>query len=88
MQVEAPNYVTASHPVTIAKKDQAEVVNTALTTGIATVTAGDLDWLVGPNQKATADVTVTNTGSAPLDVRVSEQERTSDGGHEAADLPG
>ncbi|MCX5065870.1 S8 family serine peptidase [Micromonospora lupini] len=86
VQIEAPNYVTVSHPVTITKKDQAEVVDTALTTGIATVTGADLDWLLDKNQKATADVTVTNTGSAPLDVRVSEQQRTSDGGHEAADL--
>ncbi|NES28195.1 S8 family serine peptidase [Micromonospora terminaliae] len=87
VQVEAPNYVTASHPVTIARKDQAEVVDTALTTGIATVTGGDLDWLLDKGQEATADVTVTNTGSAPLEVRLSEQKRTSDGGHEAADLP-
>jgi hypothetical protein len=87
VQVESPNYVTASHPVTIAKKDQAEVVDTALTTGIATVTGGDFDWLLDKGQKATADVTVTNTGSAPLEVRLSEQKRTSDGGHEAADLP-
>ncbi|MEU2166925.1 S8 family serine peptidase [Micromonospora chersina] len=87
VQVESPNYVTTSHPVTIAKKDQAEVVDTALTTGIATVTGGDLDWLLDKGQKATADVTVTNTGSAPLEVRLSEQKRTSDGGHEAADLP-
>ncbi|MEU4479434.1 S8 family serine peptidase [Micromonospora sp. NPDC023966] len=87
VEVSAPNYVTASHPVTIAKKDQAEVVDTALTTGIATVTGGDLDWLLDKGQKATAGVTVTNTGSAPLEVRLSEQKRTSDGGHEAADLP-
>ncbi|MEU1837477.1 S8 family serine peptidase [Micromonospora chersina] len=87
VEVSAPNYVTASHPVTIAKKDQAEVIDTALTTGIATVTGGDFDWLLDKGQKATADVTVTNTGSAPLEVRISEQKRTSDGGHEAADLP-
>ncbi|MGW9193050.1 S8 family serine peptidase [Micromonospora chersina] len=87
VEVSAPNYVTASHPVTIAKKDQAEVVDTALTTGIATVTGGDFDWLLDKGQKATADVTVTNTGSAPLEVRLGEQKRTSDGGHEAADLP-
>ncbi|SNY38684.1 S8 family serine peptidase [Paractinoplanes atraurantiacus] len=73
VQVEAPNYVTASRSVTIAKKDQAEVRDTALTTGIATVTGGDLDWLLDKGQKATANVTVTNSGSAPLDVRVSEQ---------------
>ncbi|MEV4542110.1 S8 family serine peptidase [Micromonospora echinaurantiaca] len=87
VEVSAPNYVTASHPVTIAKKDQAEVVDTALTTGVATITGADLDWLLDKGQKATADVTVTNTGSAPLEVRLSEQKRTSDGGHEAADLP-
>ncbi|GLY97765.1 S8 family serine peptidase [Actinoplanes sp. NBRC 103695] len=87
VQVSSPNYVTASQPVTIARKDQAEVMDTALTTGIATVTGGDLDWLLDKGQKATADVTVTNSGSAPLEVRVSEQKRTGDGGHEAADLP-
>ncbi|MFF5292791.1 S8 family serine peptidase [Paractinoplanes globisporus] len=87
VQVEAPNYVAASQPVTIAKKDQAEVRDTALTTGIATVAGGDLDWLLDKGQKTTANVTVTNSGSAPLEVRISEQRRTSDGGHEAADLP-
>ncbi|MEO3748229.1 S8 family serine peptidase [Plantactinospora sp. B5E13] len=87
VEVSAPNYVTASHPVTIARKDQAEVVDTALTTGIATVTGGELDWLLDRSQKSMADVTVTNTGSAPLEVRISEQKRTSGGGHEAADLP-
>ena len=56
VEVWAPNYVTASHPVTIAEKDQAEVVDTALTTGVATVTRGDLDWLLGQGQTATADV--------------------------------
>jgi hypothetical protein len=88
VQVGAPNYVTASHPVTIAGKDQAEVRDTALTTGIATVTGpGSLDWLLDKGRQATADVTVTNSGSAPLEVRVSERKRTGDGGHEAADLP-
>ncbi|MEU4560853.1 S8 family serine peptidase [Actinoplanes sp. NPDC023936] len=87
VRVEAPNYVTAGHPVTITEKDQAAVMDTALATGIATVTGADLDWLLDKGQKATADVTVTNSGSAPLEVRISEQKRTGDGGHEAADLP-
>ncbi|GIF23232.1 hypothetical protein BJ973_000412 [Actinoplanes tereljensis] len=73
VQIEAPNYVTANHPVKITKKDQAEVRDTALTTGIATVTGANLDWLLDKAQKATADVTVTNSGSAPLEVRISEQ---------------
>ncbi|GAA1406967.1 hypothetical protein GCM10009662_39780 [Catellatospora coxensis] len=87
VQVEAPNYVTAGRPVTIAKKDQAEVVDTPLATGIATVTGGDFDWFLDKGRKATAGVIVTNTGTAPLEVRISEQKRTGDGGHEAADLP-
>ncbi|BCY08308.1 S8 family serine peptidase [Actinoplanes sp. L3-i22] len=73
VKIEAPNYITTSQTVTITKKDQAEVRNTALTTGIATVTAGDLDWLLDKGQKATTKVTVTNSGSAPLDVQISEQ---------------
>ncbi|WP_127502179.1 S8 family serine peptidase [Actinoplanes solisilvae] len=73
VQVESPNYVTVSRSVTIAKKDQAEVMDTALTTGIATVAGGDLDWFLDKGQKATGKVTVTNSGSAPLDVRLSEQ---------------
>ncbi|MCO8276827.1 carboxypeptidase regulatory-like domain-containing protein [Actinoplanes sp. TRM 88003] len=72
VRIEAPNYVAVTHPVTITNKDQAEVRDTALTTGIATVAGGELDWLLDKNQKATAKVTVTNSGSAPLDVRVSE----------------
>ncbi|XVV15434.1 S8 family serine peptidase [Actinoplanes sp. CA-131856] len=74
VQISAPNYVTVSKPVTIAKKDQAEVMNAALTTGIATVTGGDLDWLLDKGSSATAKVTVTNSGSAPLEVRISEAE--------------
>ncbi|WP_436534386.1 S8 family serine peptidase [Actinoplanes sp. HUAS TT8] len=73
VRIEAPNYIATSQTVTITKKDQAEVRNTALTTGIATVTGTDLDWLLDKGQKATGTVTVTNSGSAPLDVRISEQ---------------
>jgi len=74
--VWAPNYVASSgHPVTIAEKDQAEVVDTALTTGIATISGGDFDWFLGPDQSATAELTVTNTGSAPLRLDASEQQR-------------
>jgi hypothetical protein len=87
VDVWAPNYVASHHRVTIAEKDQAEVVDTALATGIATVSGGDLDWFLGPDQKATADLTVTNTGSAPLHVVASEQQRTDQGEHVAGDLP-
>jgi len=87
VEVSAPNYVTAGKTVTIEAKDQAEVYDTALATGVATVTGGALDWFLGQSQTATTDVTVTNTGSAPLELRLSEQGRTADGGHEAADLP-
>lgn len=87
VDVWAPNYVASSHPVTIAKKDQAEVVDTALTTGVATVSGGDFDWLLGPGQKATAELTVTNTGSAPLQVAASEQQRSDQGDHVPGDLP-
>jgi hypothetical protein len=83
--VSSPNYVTDSHQVTITERGQAEVLDSALTTGIATVT-GDLEWFLGPDRTATKTVKVTNTGSAPLQVRLSEQQRTDDG-HEAADLP-
>jgi hypothetical protein len=86
VEVSAPNYVTASHPVTIAEKDQAEVLDTALTTGIATVTGDDLDWFLGPDQTAAADLTVTNTGSAPLQLQMTEQERDEQGGDVAGDL--
>ncbi|MCL1871095.1 MAG: malectin domain-containing carbohydrate-binding protein [Promicromonosporaceae bacterium] len=86
VEVAAPNYVTSAHTVTLDHKDQAEVLDTALTTGVATVTS-KLDWFLGRDQKAKADVTVKNTGSAPLTVRLSEQARTADGGHQAADLP-
>ncbi|XVU28257.1 S8 family serine peptidase [Actinoplanes sp. CA-054009] len=72
VQVSAPNYVTVSKSVTIAEKDQAEVWDTALTTGIATVTGADLDWLLDKGTSASAKVTVTNSGSAPLEVRISE----------------
>ncbi|WP_430789479.1 S8 family serine peptidase [Actinoplanes sp. G11-F43] len=72
VRIEAPNYVTVTHPVPITTKDQAEVRNTALTTGIATVTGAGLDWLLDKGKKATAEVTVTNSGSAPMRVRVSE----------------
>ena len=87
VDVWAPNYVTTSRPVTIAAKDDAEVVDTALTTGIATVTGGDLDWFLAKGRKASTDLTVTNTGSAPLHVDVSEQQRDDQGGHVPGDLP-
>jgi hypothetical protein len=84
--VGSPNYVSDTQTVTLSAKDQAEVRDTALKTGIATVSGDDLKWFLGSDSTATAAVTVTNTGSAPLQVRLSEQRRT-EAGHEAADLP-
>ncbi|WP_109472440.1 S8 family serine peptidase [Ornithinimicrobium cavernae] len=82
VEVSAPHYVATSDLVTLTEKGQAEVLDTVLATGIAEVD-GELDWLLGPDGTATTELTVTNAGSAPLDVTLTERGSDS----EPADLP-
>ncbi|WP_114907949.1 carboxypeptidase regulatory-like domain-containing protein [Ornithinimicrobium murale] len=82
VEVSSPNYVTSSNTVTITEKGQAEVLDAELTTGIAEID-GELDWLLGPDETATSELTVSNAGSAPLEVTLTEQD--SDGA--PTDLP-
>ncbi|WP_116948540.1 carboxypeptidase regulatory-like domain-containing protein [Jiangella endophytica] len=83
VEVSAPNYVATADTVTVTERGQAETLDRALTTGVAEVSGAELDWLLGPDQQATAELTVTNTGSAPLTVSVAERAR----GDAAAGLP-
>ncbi|MEV0894321.1 S8 family serine peptidase [Promicromonospora sp. NPDC050262] len=84
VEVWSPNYVAATGTVTLGERGQAGTLDTELATGVAEVSGDELDWLLGPDQTATAEVKVTNTGSAPLKVSFTEQERGQGG---AADLP-
>ncbi|NIK54304.1 carboxypeptidase regulatory-like domain-containing protein [Kribbella shirazensis] len=84
VSVSAPNYATDTGTVKITERGQALKRDVGLATGVAKVSGGKLDWHLGPNQSAKTNLTVTNTGSAPLTVSVAERVR--DGG-EVADLP-
>ncbi|WP_419702918.1 carboxypeptidase regulatory-like domain-containing protein [Promicromonospora sp. NFX87] len=78
VEVRSPNYVAATRTVTLGEGGQAETLDTELTTGVAEVSGDELDWLLGPDQTATAEVKVTNTGSAPLRVSFAEQDGAVD----------
>ncbi|MFD7307419.1 S8 family serine peptidase [Promicromonospora sp. NPDC059942] len=84
VEVWSPDYVAGAGTVTLDEAGQAGTLDTELTTGVAEVSGDELDWLLGPDQTATAEVQVTNTGSAPLKVSFAEQERGQSG---SADLP-
>ncbi|PSL04612.1 carboxypeptidase family protein [Haloactinopolyspora alba] len=88
VEVSSPGYVATTETVTFTERGQSETLDTELATGVAEVSGDNLDWLLGPDQTATAEMTVTNTGSAPLDVTVAEHQRSDgDGPGEPADLP-
>ncbi|WP_256839071.1 carboxypeptidase regulatory-like domain-containing protein [Ornithinimicrobium faecis] len=76
VEASSPHYQTSQDTVTITEKGQAATTDAELTTGIADID-GELDWLLGPDETASAEFTVTNTGSAPLDLELAE--RNSDG---------
>ncbi|MFJ3406026.1 carboxypeptidase regulatory-like domain-containing protein [Promicromonospora sp. NPDC090134] len=84
VEVWSPDYVATTGTVTLAEGGQTRTLDTELTTGVAEVSGDELDWLLGPDQTATAEVQVTNTGSAPLKVSFAEQERGQSG---SVDLP-
>ncbi|WP_298325710.1 carboxypeptidase regulatory-like domain-containing protein [Haloactinopolyspora sp.] len=79
VEVSSPGYVAATETVTFAEAGQQETFDTQLRSGVAEVASDDLDWLLGPGQTATAEVVVTNTGSAPIDVTVAEHESGAQG---------
>jgi subtilisin family serine protease len=87
VDVRSPNYAPTGDTVTVDEQGQAEAFDAALATGIAEISGDDLEWFFGPDQRATAELTVTNTGTAPLEVELSEQGRDRDGEHEPVDLP-
>ncbi|WP_211341545.1 S8 family serine peptidase [Myceligenerans xiligouense] len=87
VDIWSPNYTVTSDSVTISENGQAEVLDAALPTGIAEVSGDELEWFFGPEQSATAELTVTNTGTAPVEVELTERARDADGNHEPADLP-
>ncbi len=85
VDVTAPHYVATTDTVSVTERGQAQTLDRTLTTGVAEVSGDDLDWLLGPDQTAAAELTVTNNGSAPLAVSITEQA----GGEQGAtgDLP-
>lgn len=89
VDVSAPNYVTTTDTVSFTRAGQAETRDVALATGVATVSGEKLDWHLGPDQTATEEIVVTNTGSAPLRVSVTERARDGESAADgqAADLP-
>ncbi|WP_460890337.1 S8 family serine peptidase [Promicromonospora xylanilytica] len=87
VDVWSPNYVSTSDSVTVSDKGQAKVHDAVLATGIAEISGDDLEWFFGPDQDARAELTVTNTGTAPLEVGLTEQGRDEAGDHEPVDLP-
>ncbi|MBL0886921.1 S8 family serine peptidase [Myceligenerans sp. I2] len=87
VSVWSPNYEADDSTVTVAEKGAAEVLDTALATGVAEISGDDLEWFLDQDRTATAQLTVTNSGTAPLGVELTEQRRDGEDGHEAADLP-
>lgn len=87
VSVGSPRYETVDSTVTVARAGQAEVLDIALATGVAEVSGDELEWFLDQDRTATAEFTVTNTGSAPLAVELTEQRRDEQGGHEPGDLP-
>lgn len=89
VNVSAPSYVATTDTVSFTESGQAETRDVALATGIAKVSGEKLDWHLGPDQTAKADVVVTNTGSAPLTVSVAERARGEQtaGEGQPTDLP-
>ncbi|MBE1876668.1 S8 family serine peptidase [Myceligenerans pegani] len=87
VEVRTPDYETVRDTVTVAVRGDAEVIDTALATGVAEISGDDLEWFLGPDGSASSELTVTNTGSAPLEVELTEQGRDDEGGRVPADLP-
>ena len=77
--VAPPNYVAKSKAVSLTTDGQVVRFSPALKTGIATIDPTSFEWLVDNNDQRTATFTITNTGSAPLDVSLAEINRSSTG---------
>jgi len=71
----AKDYAGEPQTVTLADPGQEVDLDVELTTGIAEVTAPRLRWLLGPQDRASADITVRNTGTEPMTVSFGETRR-------------
>ncbi|NMO19901.1 carboxypeptidase regulatory-like domain-containing protein [Pyxidicoccus fallax] len=72
LQVSAPNYLTATGPVTLTYDRQATLRNWALRTARAEVAPAMLEFIVPQGQRRTRTLTLSNTGSVALDWELFE----------------
>lgn len=72
---EAADYAGSSTTLALVTEAQREEVSVGLATGVATVSAPTLTWLVGPTDSGTGEVTVANRGTAPMRVSFGESGR-------------
>jgi hypothetical protein len=69
------NYVGEPQTVTLASPGQEADADFALRTSVAEVDAPRLRWLLGPRDRGTGEITVSNTGTEPMTVTFGETAR-------------
>ena len=73
--VTAPGYETASTDVLVDVEDERNTFSPQLRTGIADVAPSSFEWVLTEGESRTADLTITNSGSLPLDYTIGELPR-------------
>lgn len=75
VDVSASGYVGESRDVIINVDGERNTFSPALETGIANVAPPSYSWLLTEGESRTADLTIGNSGSAPLDYEIGELPR-------------
>ncbi|WP_154795410.1 S8 family serine peptidase [Occultella kanbiaonis] len=84
VDIEAPGYTTRTRDVVINVDGERNRFSPQLKTGIATVAPPSYSWTLTEGQTRTADLTISNSGSAPLAYTIGELPRAV---NEAAAVP-
>lgn len=75
VEISAPGYGSRSRDVIINVADEQNTFSVRLRTGVADVDPASFDWVLSEGETRTADLTITNSGSAPLEYEIGELPR-------------
>lgn len=75
--IEADGYRTRTRDIVVDVPEEAITFSAQLRTAIAEVSPASFDWVLTEGQTRTAQLTIANGGSAPLDFTIGEVQRTA-----------
>lgn len=75
VEISAPGYQSRTRDIVINVEDERNRFSPKLRTGIADVEPSSFEWVLTEGESRTAELTITNSGTRPLDFTIGELPR-------------